>query len=177
MARRQTRSRVVGVRPQRQPTNWARAVPTASFALPAATKVLVVIFELSNPGIGETIRRTHVELAIGSDQGTNVEDQVGAFGGIVVNDLAVAAGAASIPGPGTDASDDGWFLHQTFAMQGFKGLRSAGASYPDNLRYEIDSKAMRRVEEGFTVAFMIENLSSTFGMEAVVGVSMLTSLS
>ena len=53
-------------------------------------------------------------IMVGSDQVAVVEQQIGALGFIVVSDLAIAAGAASIPSPGFNGSDDGWFVWQAF---------------------------------------------------------------
>ncbi len=95
------------------------------------------------------------------------------MGFVVVNDLAIAAGAASLPGPHTDSSDDGWFVWQPF-MQAGTG-NSAGMKLGE--RYEFDSKAMRRIEEGFSVAVMVENSHATFGLEVLIGFALLASLS
>ena len=80
----------------------------------------------------------------------------GAFGMIVVTDVAAAAGVASIPGPVTDASDDGWFVHQFFATK--TELESAvGFSQQVLTQYVIDSKAKRIVEDGSVIALVVEN--------------------
>jgi len=124
----------------------------------AGTKALLATLVLSNPGIGETVRRTHVTLSVVSDQGGSLEQQNGAFGMIVVSDLAVAAGAASIPGPVTDASDDGWFVW--FGVSQISGtLLGAGVTSMGFMPYVFESKAMRKVADGFTIAVMYETLS------------------
>ncbi len=146
--------------------------------MPANSKVLLTSVVLSNPGIGETVRRTRGLISIMSDQQTVVEEQVGAFGMVVVTDLALAAGAASIPGPGTDASDDGWFVWVPFvqASEGNVGVADP-PGLPVSQRYEFDSKAMRRVEEGFVIAIMVENVHATMGLRIQDAESILTSLS
>ena len=171
MARRQ-RFQPTVVR-AKQPTNWARLVADAPIVVPAASKILMTTTVLSNPGIGETIRRTHIELFVGSDQSSIIEDWSGAIGGIVVNDLAIGVGVGSIPSPGIEASDDGWFVHQAFSGG---NIRATGAS-PLYARYTIDSKAMRKVVEGFAVAWVVENTSATTGINVFFNVSILTSLS
>jgi len=124
-----------------------------------SSKVLLGTFTLSNLNIDETVLRTVGSLSVTSDQASVTEPQIGALGMILVNDLALAAGAASIPGPITDRSDDGWFVYILIVSNmlvntavGFDAL--AGA------RYDFDSKAKRRVEEGFGIAIMIENASA-----------------
>ena len=159
--------RFAGGRTQRQPTNWARLVFGVEVAVAAGTKVLVSTIILSNPGINETIRRTR---GVASTSSVVSGAYHGAMGFVVVNDLAVAAGAASIPGPGTDASDDGWFVWQPMVWD--SPLTTASESHT----WAFDSKAMRRVEEGFAVAVMVENLDGTQSFNFSMGFSILTSL-
>jgi len=172
MAARRTNSRPVRSG-RRQPTNWARTTSVAPVALPAASKILLTTIVLSNPGIDETIRRTRGIIHINSDQGAAAENQTGAMGMVVVNDLAVAAGAASLPGPHTDSSDDGWFVWVPFMQETF----AVTASGIHGVTYEFDSKAMRRIEEGFSVAVMVENSNATAALEILIGFSLLSSLS
>jgi len=108
-----------------------------------------------------------------SDQASVAEQQNGAFGMVVVTDLAAAAGAASIPGPVTDANDDGWFVWvPTLQITGgtIGGAPSVGVPQWPHL---FDSKAMRRVEEGFVIAVMFETLSQ--GSEVGFAASLLSS--
>ncbi len=119
-------------------------------AITAGTKAFISSFVLSNVGIGETIRRTLGHLSVRSDQVVATEDFRGAIGFIVANDLALGVGASALPGPVTDASDDGWFVWIPFSgSQGADPSISFG-SFP------WDSKAMRRVEEGFGIGVMAE---------------------
>ncbi len=136
----------------------------------AATKVVMASATLSNPGIGETVRRTRGRLWVGSDQQVATEDYVGAFGIIVVSDLALAAGAASIPGPVTDRNDDGWLVWESTANR-FQLGSNIGFESNKMQMIEFDSRAMRKVEEGFGLAFMFENASPADGCIVTIGVS------
>jgi len=153
-------------------TNWGRTiVPAVTIA--AGTKVLLATIVLSNVGIGEVVRRTRGQVLVISDQASVAEQQNGAFGMVVVTDLAAAAGAASIPGPVTDANDDGWFVWvPTLQITGgtIGGAPSVGVPQWPHL---YDSKAMRRVEEGFVIAVMFETLSQ--GSEVGFATSILSS--
>ena len=161
-------------RSKRSGTDWARIMDIAYTTVAANTKQLIATISLSNPGIGEVVRRTRVQLSISSDQSAAGEDQIGALGFIVVNDLAIAAGAAAIPGPVADANDDGWFVWMPFhgSRLEFGGAGGSGQAF---VNIEQDSKAMRRVEEGFTIAVMLENASLTDGISYHHSFSMLTS--
>ena len=121
------RSRVRSVRAgRRASTTWSRTQSTGLFTLPAGAKALLSIFSLNNVGIGETVRRTHVDLFVESDQVGAVEDIIGAFGMMIASDTALAAGAASIPGPVTDSSDDGWFVWLPFVDEMVIATQSRG---------------------------------------------------
>jgi len=155
----------------RQATDWSRINLTGKVTVAPATKVLVATFALGNPGISETVRRTRGLIAISSDQSAAVEEQIGAFGMMKVNDIALAAGAASIPGPVTDNSDDAWFVWVPFAQRGSLTLA------PLSMSYEFDSKAMRTVEEGFGLAVMVENAHAGHTLEFQMSMSLLSSRS
>jgi len=168
MANRSTR-RVFPQR-QRSATNWVRVTSAGTVTIAPASKALLTSGALDNPGISETVRRTRGVIHIQSDQSAAIEEQVGAMGMIIVNDLAVAAGAASIPGPFTQRDDDGWFVWQPFVQSAI-----TGATPPIGFHYEFDSKAMRSVDEGFQIAMMVENASASFGLKVLIAFSLLTS--
>ena len=135
----------------------------------ASSKVLLGTFILSNPPLGETVLRTRARLSVITDQAVAAEQQIGAFGLIVVTDRAAAAGAVSIPGPFTDGGDDGWFVHQIISQQnGLSGLTDA--------QYDIDSKAMRKIEDGGEIAIMVENGGTSHGFNFIFAVRLLAKL-
>ena len=140
--------------------SWAGFASTAETAVAASTKVLLGSFTLSNSNIDETILRNVGVLGVTSDQIATTEVQIGAFGMIVVNDLAVAAGAASIPGPITDRTDDGWFVYVPI-VQKLQISSNVGNNFQAVTQYQFDSKAKRVVQEGFQIALMVENASSS----------------
>ena len=157
----------------RRGTSWARVVEDDFTTVAQASKALIITLVLSNPGISETIVRTEGRILVLSDQAAAVERQFGAIGMVVVSDLAIAAGAASIPGPVTDGSDDGWFQWMPF-LQEEQGAVVDQAEGIVSMAYTFSSKAARRVEEGFGVAIMVENASTGTGMKVAAAVSMLT---
>ncbi len=99
-----------------------------------------------------TIVRTHLEFMLRSDQSAAIEQQTCAFGMAVVSDEAVAAGVASVPTPITELGSDLWFLH--VIMFGDES-KLTDRSSPATLR-SVDSKAMRKVEEGQDIVFVAE---------------------
>ena len=152
----------------RRGTSWARLQLDDFVTVPPASKALVATLVLANPGITETvIRSIGTYMVIGDSSAAEL--QTGALGFIVVNDLAIAAGAASIPGPVTDASDDGWFVWEPFLS--FSQNTTATGAQQTRV---FESKGARRIEEGFTVAVMVENAHATFGLDFIFGASFLT---
>jgi len=171
MAARSRRGAFAPRQRKRAAPAWGFVGSIAAASIAPATKVLLGSFVLSNPPLGETVLRTRAQFHIRSDQSAVVEDQIGAFGLIVVTDIALAAGAASIPGPFTDGGDDGWFVHQPITQAG-ANLTAAGTS-PWQM---VDSKAMRKIEDGQGVAIMIENASAAFAFLEIFQVRVLAKL-
>ena len=116
-------------------------------SLGAASKLLVTGFT-SQPGAShETVVRTVGILAVGGGSA------VGALGACVVSDIAFAAGIASLPDPVTEISDDLWNMIVPFA--------ATSSADPNHRAYPFDSRAMRKIEEGQTLAFIIANASAS----------------
>jgi len=92
-----------------------------------------------------TIVRSHLEVYMRSDQIAASEHQAGAIGTCIVSDQASAIGVTAVPTPVTDIASDLWMLHQVMfaeVSRGASGFASIGRGWT------IDSKAMRKVEEG-----------------------------
>ncbi len=168
MPLRRVRSGVVGRRP-RQATDWGRIVMATASSVGVGTKILLGSLVLANPGIGEVVRRTRGVLFVTSDQTTVSEDLFGALGAVVVTDAAAAVGVSAMPGPVTDRNDDGWFMWVPFMTRGADTIAAS------NIPWFFDSKAMRKIPDGFQVAFIVENASVSFAIEAAIAVSVLSS--
>ncbi len=111
-----------------------------------------------------TIVRTRLHTSYDSDQVSAGEIPFGMFGMIVVNDKAITAGVTAIPGPATDINDD-FFVHQGMSQR-FTLITAIGA-FEGAPSWQIDSKAMRKVDLGDDVAMMFEQT-------ATVGASLIT---
>ena len=105
-----------------------------------------------------TIIRTRMTLLIRSDQVGSSESPQGAFGMIVAKEQAVAAGAASLPGPGTD-TDAQFFVHEPWIVN-FTLLTAAGFEGSEGVMITVDSKAMRKVGPNEDIITISENLAS-----------------
>jgi len=103
-----------------------------------------------------TIIRTRLEITFGSDQIAGSENVQGAFGIIVVNDIAAALGPTATPGPITDTDAD-WFVYQGM-MNTLQVVSGSGFNAADGNRksYVVDSKAMRKVDLEEDIAWISE---------------------
>ena len=163
-ARNFTRS---GGRPNR---GWNVTAFAAYTTIPAASKVLLGSFALTNVGVDQTILRVIGLLSVASDQVSNNEQQIGAVGLILVTDIALAAGIASIPGAFSEGEDDGWFAHFMFNQSSV----AAGAA-PASREYVVESKAKRIWSgTGIVLAIVGENAHATHGLDLIWNFRMLT---
>ena len=100
-----------------------------------------------------TIVRTHLRWFCKSDQSAATEQYIGNIGLAVVSDQAIAIGTTAVPTPATDQSSDLWFLHQSWIGQ----FNLIGSDVSSEITDKpIDSKAMRKVEDGQDLAIVIE---------------------
>ncbi len=152
-------NRIVTRRPQRstrQPT-WIGAGLTATTVSSGATVIVGVLNAAALALRPFTVVRTRISMLYESDQAAVSERPQGAFGAVVVQDQASAAGAASVPGPISEADAD-WFIYQGL-ISSFIFLDSTSILNDGNL-YEVDSKAMRKVGTNEDVVLMVENRAS-----------------
>ena len=168
MARRQVVSRG---RTQRAAVSWGGTVATAPIGVPALTKVLIAVAGPTFP-TGTTVRRMRGTFYV---FGTSVGNFHGAVGSFVANDTAIGVGVGSLLDPVTDVSDDAWFWYQSFHGGG-NGADSSGSAGADSSQVlTIDSKAMRRVDRGYSVVFVVGNSSAVQTFSVALSVRVLGS--
>ena len=146
---------------------WAGQAFSAT-TIPLNSKLLMGTFVLDT-SFDETVTRVRGLISITSDASIVVEQQIGAWGMIVVSDEAVAIGVTAIPSPVFDAANDGWFVWVPFAQQ---SSFSTGAGFQGGL-YHVDSKAQRIVQEGSQIAVVVENSSAVHGLSIMQNIRLL----
>ncbi len=104
-----------------------------------------------------------------------MEEISGAWGAVIVTDAAAAIGITAIPGAVTDASDDNWYLWEPFGAVLGNDAGAVGNAASTLAMTDFDSKAMRKVESGFQIAFVVENASASTGLAFSAGISLLSS--
>ncbi len=104
---------------------------------------------------GTTITRVRGLLSVGLQVYSADLPVIGAMGMAVVSDEAVAAGAASIPGPWTNSDWGGWFVWMPWIFN-FEFTTDIDRLL-GSVEWELDSKAQRKVKNNETVVVMAES--------------------
>ena len=161
MARRFRNFRSNMVRSGRK-TFWLAGLHVRSTMSAGSTAILVTSLNAAALALRPfTIVRTRGVFGVISDQVAVTEDAIVAYGETVITDQAVAIGVTAIPTPITDSGAD-WFVFDT----SWARLQFASAVNVHNefiaLR-DIDSKAMRKVDEGQDLVTVIETASISSG--------------
>ena len=143
-------------------TVWiASTVETALTTLAATASVLDQTFTFAEDA---TIIRTRGSLFVRSDQISATEAVAGALGMAVVTEQAAAIGVTAVPTPITDQESENWFLWQPWAYS-FVVTTAVGTLGSSFAQFDFDSKAMRKVNKDDSVAVVLENSFTTFGVE------------
>jgi len=153
-------------------TSWFEFLPRTD-ALVAAGGT--IIFTLNAAALllrPFTIVRTRFLVSIVSDQLGADEKQIGAFGMAIVSDQAAAIGVTAIPTPITDMGSDLWFVHQMM-YNDFLFISGVGVQSPADRTFEVDSKAMRKVDIGQDLVVVAEISGGSAGALFVTGGRML----
>ena len=154
------RRRSSAVRPYRPSGGWG-GVTVGQTAVPANSKVLLATFTPS-VAFTLTVRRIRMSVLYSSDQNSASEASLGAVAAGVFEDTAIAVGIGSLPDPITDVADDFWLMFQGLHTR-ISFVTGGGLVEPAGMVVEIDSKAMRKLPTGKSLAFIVGNASATFG--------------
>jgi len=114
-----------------------------------------------------TIIRTYIQWAMMSDQLAALEDQQVGLGCAVVSDQASAIGVTAVPTPFTDLSSDLWYVHRILTSR-FVDTGTAVEVAPNPVHTLVESKAMRKVEDGQDVITVMENSSISAGSRSLI---------
>jgi len=145
----------------RRKTTWVGPADQGFTAVASNTKVLIASFDAAAQGlVSPTLVRTRGVVSLKYGSYSADLDIVGAYGVAIVTDRAFAAGAASIPGPFTDAGWDGWAVWRSWSGHlEFQG--GAAVTLLGSIQQEVDSKAMRKMTDDETLVLMAESQSGS----------------
>ena len=143
---------------KRRQTTWVGPADQNYVAVATGAKTILASFDPAAAGLVKpTIVRNRGLLFVRPQVVTASLTLAGAWGIGVVTDRAFAAGAASIPGPFTDADWDGWMAWGSW-LQHWLVVSQIGSLY-DSIEMPIESKGMRKIADDETLVFMIESQS------------------
>ena len=96
-----------------------------------------------------------LDLAMASNDGF-----AGAFGIGIASFAAVTAGAASVPTSITEESSENWLYHRYLSVKSLVAFAAAaaqdGPSVASSVRFEVDTKAMRKLPSDLAIYAMLE---------------------
>ena len=143
-------------------TSWLDVEPLSSAIDTSGSVITHSLTAVEKARRPFTIVRTHLLVRITSDQLSADEFQFGALGMCVVSDQAEAIGVTAVPTPITDLASDLWFVHQLLSNE-FVFITGAGFDAAGGAVFEIDSKAMRKVNDDEDAIVVVETSSISFG--------------
>jgi len=154
--------------PQRQFV-WSNILTSISLVANSGSKAVGTGVGLTSAG-GLTLIRTRGWASFHFDPASIADSlQVGIGLGIYSSD-AFGAGAASMPGPISDADYD-WVYHTTFVLGPTFTATEDGTNILHNLWTEVDFKAMRKMKPNQTLGWIAESLVLSGGGSVDLSVS------
>ncbi len=144
-------------------TTWIGAAWARSTIAAADTAVLSATGGTAITAITPlTIIRVRGFMALSSDQIVNTEAQELSMGMAVVTEQAIAIGVTAVPTPEVDRGSDAWFVYESISNQMFVSS-AIGVLGPATVFRTYDSKAMRKVDNGFDLVQTIETGPNSAG--------------
>ena len=145
-------------------TDWALG-PGGSASATVSSSQTIILGSGISPTAGKvTIVRTRGELLVQLVTAAAVSNGFhGAIGIGIVTDQAFGIGLTAVPKPISDMEWDGWLYHRFFSVMS-SGVIDGGVSADHDMvlptagavRIEVDSKAMRIIDEEETAAAIIQ---------------------
>ena len=163
MAPTRSRSRFP-LRGSRRKTSWDEGTGRQAPTTISGTGITALNLAAEFLRDGLTVVRQHGELMMYLESASAARDgYAGAFGVGIAEAKAIAVGVTALPGPIAEMDWDGWLIHRIFSIRTPAVLVGAASEDVDALlpvtgavRFEIDSKSMRKVGIGDTLFAVIE---------------------
>ena len=172
------RSRTAVVAGVVRKTTWAASPDVTALTAIAANTILLT--GTANAALLAlrpfTVVRTRGILWVGSDSTAATRQPFGALGFAVVSDTAAALGVTAVPAPIADEASGLWFVYQ-YWLANRTFVTAAGIQGSEDWgRYEFDSKAMRKIDNGSDIAVVIQNRAAVGGLHFILKYRLLVKL-
>ena len=160
-------------------TRWLALPETRTVLASANSQAIILSLTTAEKALRPfTITRTIIHRSITSDQQGAGEVYAAACGIAVVSDQASSIGVTAVPTPFDNLDSDLWLFHDIldgeFVFVSGVGIQE-GATSPRG-GHTVESKAMRKVEDGQDVVVVIENDGLSAGSVNYVAGRMLIKL-
>ena len=155
------------VRAPRRPMFWEGASVFDQVATGAVSSFVIVSEAILENIPLPTVIRTRGEFVVrASAIGASGAQAIFSMGLIIQSARSIAAGVGGMPVPFGGIGSD-WFVHRMIPMQ--VEMVANEDSNQHNVRFEIDSKAMRKVDnnQGIVIVFQNTAVASTVTFEVV----------
>ena len=144
-------------------TEWSSLGAQNYVAVANAGATLISSVAFEDPG---TIVRARGLISVKVENPALDNDIAGAFGIGLVTAEAFGIGITAVPEPFSDADWGGWMVWQPFGFH-WEHFDSTGAG-KESWEFEINSKAMRKVEPNTNMVFVAESQSGAFRLAEYV---------
>ena len=152
-----------GVRRPKRLTQWGGMVDQGFVTVASGGSTLISSTAFEAPG---TMVRARGSFSVKPSSYTADVTPVGAFGIGLVSAEALAIGITAVPTPYRDSDWGGWMVWKPFALH-FESITQAGVLL-GSWTFEIDSKAMRKVDANTAFVFVAESQSGAFSIAETV---------
>ena len=160
----------------RRESLWIGVVPSRSTLASAGSAVLSHSLNAVALALRPfTVVRSRLLFWVSSDQVAADEFVWASLGMAVVSSQALAIGITAVPTPDTDRASDLWMVYEDIGFNFVVGGTADSVGVASVQKY-VDSKAMRKVEDGQDLAIVEEAAVGSQGVTVNVGGRLLVKL-
>jgi len=155
-------------RSSRLSKSWTNMTVADRVTIGTTQTVIGSVTIAEGAGQANTLLRSRGGLMVWGEPDASTDSDVCALGLIVVHSNALAVGGTSVPGPLNDQGAD-WLWHRYVPLDAGIATGVVGDNILAIERFELDSKAMRRVPEDSSVVLIGEVSVGDFAAVFVSG--------
>jgi len=140
---------------------WSGATASGQVTVVATPKVIIT--STTTSGVAATLLRTRGEILITAAPNAATDSDVIGLGIIVIKQAAAVVGGASVPSPVDDLTAS-WLWHRFLCMDAAGATAQSDASISNNVRVEVDSKAMRKMTPQDAIVLIAQAADGDFSV-------------
>ena len=141
----------------RRKTAWSIGPFQSGLSISAAGSALITTgSQVTDDGITQVRLHGEVNAYLNSLDAADSGFPRNAIGFCYVSENAFNVGVTAVPAPLTDIGWDGWLFHRQFSLRGETTADSKGNAGSAQVRFLIDSKAMRKTRQSDVLICVFE---------------------